>query len=84
MLARLAVDGTGPAPVLTVVGTAEPTAAAQIAHLLRVGEIHHGTVNSHAPDGRTVVTRPGSCGDEHSLVTIARSLRPAGYRPAPA
>jgi hypothetical protein len=41
-----------------------------------VHEIHHGAVASVAPDGRRVVTRPGSFGDADSLVTIARYLNP--------
>jgi hypothetical protein len=39
-----------------------------------VHEIHHGAVVSVAPDGRRVVTRPGSFGDINSLVTITRYL----------
>jgi 4-hydroxythreonine-4-phosphate dehydrogenase len=45
-----------------------------IASLRPVHEIHHGAVVSVAPDGRRVVTRPGSFGDANSLVTIARYL----------
>ena len=41
-----------------------------------IHEIHHGAVASVAPDGRRVVTRPGSFGDTDSLVTIARYLNP--------
>jgi uncharacterized protein YgbK (DUF1537 family) len=41
-----------------------------------IHEIHHGAVASVAPDGRRVVTRPGSFGDADSLVTIARYLNP--------
>jgi uncharacterized protein YgbK (DUF1537 family) len=41
-----------------------------------VHEIHHGAVASVAPDGRRVVTRPGSFGDADSLVAIARYLNP--------
>jgi uncharacterized protein YgbK (DUF1537 family) len=45
-----------------------------ISSLRPVHEIHHGAVVSVAPDGRRVVTRPGSFGDASSLVTIARYL----------
>lgn len=38
-------------------------------------EIHTGAVVSVTPDGRRVVTRPGSFGDARSLVTIADYLR---------
>jgi 4-phospho-D-threonate 3-dehydrogenase / 4-phospho-D-erythronate 3-dehydrogenase len=47
-----------------------------IRSLRPVHEIHHGAVASVAPDGRRVVTRPGSFGDADSLVTIARYLNP--------
>ncbi|MCF3963940.1 nucleotide-binding domain containing protein, partial [Streptomyces fuscigenes] len=54
------------------------------------GQIHHGAVRATAPDGRTVVTRPGSYGGTDSLLTIVRALRPAAAgapagvsRPAP-
>lgn len=47
------------------------------------GQIHHGAVASRTPDGRTVVTRPGSFGDPDSLRHIVRALRPpAGTTPA--
>ncbi|MFE5048835.1 four-carbon acid sugar kinase family protein [Streptomyces sp. NPDC056637] len=39
-------------------------------------EIHHGAVHSRTPDGRHVVTRPGSYGAEDSLLRIAAALRP--------
>jgi uncharacterized protein YgbK (DUF1537 family) len=48
--------------------------AVGITSLRPVHEIHHGAVVSVAPDGRRVVTRPGSFGDANSLVTIARYL----------
>ncbi|MFD7183989.1 four-carbon acid sugar kinase family protein [Streptomyces sp. NPDC059904] len=41
-----------------------------------LGEIHHGAVHSRTPDGRHVVTRPGSYGAEDSLLRIAAALRP--------
>lgn len=50
-----------------------------VTELLPVGEIHHGAVHSRTPDGRSVVTRPGSYGDSGSLLRIARALRP--YQP---
>jgi D-threonate/D-erythronate kinase len=45
-----------------------------ITSLRPVHEIHHGAVVSVAPNGRRVVTRPGSFGDVNSLVTITRYL----------
>ncbi|MFD7898717.1 four-carbon acid sugar kinase family protein [Streptomyces sp. NPDC059743] len=47
-----------------------------VSQLLPVGQIHHGAVHSRTPDGRSVVTRPGSYGDTGSLLRIARALRP--------
>ncbi|WP_063726549.1 four-carbon acid sugar kinase family protein [Streptomyces sp. RTd22] len=41
-----------------------------------LGQIHHGAVHSRTPDGRHVVTRPGSYGAEDSLLRIAVALRP--------
>ncbi|MEU0952936.1 4-hydroxythreonine-4-phosphate dehydrogenase PdxA [Streptomyces niveus] len=47
------------------------------------GQVHHGAVLATTPDGRTVVTRPGSFGDADSLRLIARALRaPAARAPA--
>lgn len=40
----------------------------------------HGAVRLHTPDGRTVVTRPGSFGDDDSLLTIIRAVRPGSFR----
>ncbi|MER8001476.1 four-carbon acid sugar kinase family protein [Streptomyces sp. NPDC095613] len=51
-----------------------------IGELRPVGQIHHGAVHSRTPDGRSVVTRPGSYGDTWSLLRIARALRP-GHGP---
>ncbi|NGN62679.1 4-hydroxythreonine-4-phosphate dehydrogenase, partial [Streptomyces sp. A7024] len=84
-LATLAAAAPGrPDLVLTGGETARRVLdALGITELHPAGEIHHGAVRSHSREGRTVVTRPGSYGDDHSLLTIARSLRPAGYRPAP-
>ena len=41
-----------------------------------IHEIHAGAIASVTPDGRIVVTRPGSFGDHRSLATIAAYLRP--------
>jgi 4-hydroxythreonine-4-phosphate dehydrogenase len=48
-----------------------------VVELVPHGQIHHGAVHATAPDGRVVVTRPGSYGGADSLLTIARALRPA-------
>ncbi|MFF2847278.1 four-carbon acid sugar kinase family protein [Streptomyces sp. NPDC058001] len=55
-----------------------------IGQLRLVGQIHHGAVHGHTPDGRSVVTRPGSYGDSGSLLRIARALRPGRLRTSPA
>ncbi|MDT0541663.1 four-carbon acid sugar kinase family protein [Streptomyces lonegramiae] len=47
-----------------------------IGELQPLGQIHHGAVHSRTPDGRHVVTRPGSYGAEDSLLRIAVALRP--------
>jgi uncharacterized protein YgbK (DUF1537 family) len=46
-----------------------------VARLIPQQEIHHGAVRSLTPDGRAVVTRPGSFGDVDSLWQIVTSLR---------
>jgi 4-hydroxythreonine-4-phosphate dehydrogenase len=40
-----------------------------------VGQVHHGAVVARLPDGRFVVTRPGSYGGADSLSRIVRALR---------
>ncbi|MEU9290497.1 four-carbon acid sugar kinase family protein [Streptomyces sp. NPDC048275] len=63
--------------VLTGGETARTTLdALGLRELEPLGEIHHGAVHSRAPDGRHVVTRPGSHGAEDSLLRIAVALRP--------
>ncbi|WP_406101851.1 four-carbon acid sugar kinase family protein [Streptomyces sp. NBC_01003] len=63
--------------VLTGGETARTTLdALGIRELEPLGEIHHGAVHSRTPDGRRVVTRPGSYGAEDSLLRIAAALRP--------
>ncbi|WP_329543506.1 four-carbon acid sugar kinase family protein [Streptomyces sp. NBC_01356] len=63
--------------VLTGGETARTTLdALDIRELEPLGEIHHGAVHSRTPDGRRVVTRPGSYGAQDSLLRIAVALRP--------
>ncbi|UTO67829.1 four-carbon acid sugar kinase family protein [Streptomyces rapamycinicus] len=50
--------------------------ALAVAELDPVGQVHHGAVHLRTPDGRSVVTRPGSFGDPDSLRHIVRALRP--------
>ncbi|RNG18232.1 hypothetical protein EEJ42_27350 [Streptomyces botrytidirepellens] len=50
--------------------------ALAITRLDPVGQVHHGAVHLRTPDGRSVVTRPGSFGDPDSLRHIVRALRP--------
>ncbi|MFD0067608.1 MULTISPECIES: four-carbon acid sugar kinase family protein [unclassified Streptomyces] len=67
----------GPDLVLTGGETARTTLdALGTRELEPLGEIHHGAVHSRTPDGRHVVTRPGSYGTEDSLLRIAAALRP--------
>ncbi|MEV5101439.1 four-carbon acid sugar kinase family protein [Streptomyces massasporeus] len=54
----------------------------RVTDLRPVGQIHHGAVHSRTPDGRSVVTRPGSYGEADSLRRIVRALRPAPAGPA--
>ncbi|WP_337063086.1 four-carbon acid sugar kinase family protein [Kineococcus sp. G2] len=46
-------------------------------------QVHHGAVVSRAPGGRLVATRPGSFGDEGSLLALARALGALPGTPAP-
>ncbi|MFF4615288.1 4-hydroxythreonine-4-phosphate dehydrogenase PdxA [Nonomuraea jabiensis] len=48
--------------------------ALQVRELAPVGQVHPGAVHSRTPDGRSVVTRPGSFGGADSLVEIVRAL----------
>ncbi|MFF7311333.1 four-carbon acid sugar kinase family protein [Streptomyces sp. NPDC008137] len=57
--------------------------ALRVTDLRPVGQIHHGAVLSRTPDGRSVVTRPGSYGGADSLRRIVRALRPAPVRHVP-
>ncbi|MGA6151983.1 four-carbon acid sugar kinase family protein [Stenotrophomonas sp. NPDC087984] len=50
--------------------------ALAVAELDPVGQVHHGAVHLSTPDGRSVVTRPGSFGDPDSLRHIVQALRP--------
>ncbi len=56
--------------------------ALDIDRLTPVGQIHHGAVHTQAPDGTSVVTRPGSFGGPDSLLTILAALE-APLRRAP-
>ncbi|MEU0071129.1 4-hydroxythreonine-4-phosphate dehydrogenase PdxA [Streptomyces sp. NPDC006332] len=77
-LARLAADRAGDADlVLTGGETARRVLdALGVPHLAPLGQIHHGAVHALTPDGRHVVTRPGSFGGTDSLLRIATALRP--------
>ncbi|GAA2607566.1 hypothetical protein GCM10009863_21230 [Streptomyces axinellae] len=67
----------GPDLVLTGGETARRVLdALGITTLRPVGEIHHGAVHCRTPEGRSVVTRPGSFGGPDSLLRIATALRP--------
>jgi 4-hydroxythreonine-4-phosphate dehydrogenase len=44
------------------------------------GAEEHGAVRLQTPDGRVIVTRPGSFGDDDSLLTIIRAVRPGSFR----
>lgn len=49
--------------------------ALAVTELDPVGQVHHGAVHLSTPDGRSVVTRPGSFGDPDSLRHIVQALR---------
>ncbi|MEW1952833.1 four-carbon acid sugar kinase family protein [Terrabacter sp. NPDC080008] len=53
-----------------------------VASLAVVAELETGTVLSRRPDGRHVVTRPGSFGDSSSLVRVAERLGGLSGTPA--
>ncbi|WP_165974700.1 four-carbon acid sugar kinase family protein [Nonomuraea deserti] len=53
--------------------------ALDVRELIPVGQVHHGAVHSRTPDGRSVVTRPGSFGGRDSLLLIAAHLRPGRF-----
>ncbi|MEO3890879.1 four-carbon acid sugar kinase family protein [Nonomuraea sp. B5E05] len=53
--------------------------ALDVRELIPVGQVHHGAVHSRTPDGRSVVTRPGSFGGRDSLLRIAAHLRPGRF-----
>ncbi|WP_236067520.1 4-hydroxythreonine-4-phosphate dehydrogenase PdxA [Streptomyces brasiliscabiei] len=76
-LARLAADRAGDADlVLTGGETARRVLdALGVTRLTPLGQIHHGAVQALTPDGRRVVTRPGSFGDTDSLLRITAALR---------
>ncbi|MEX3102169.1 4-hydroxythreonine-4-phosphate dehydrogenase PdxA [Streptomyces sp. ST1015] len=78
-LTRLAAGHAGDADlVLTGGETARRVLdALGVPHLTPLGQIHHGAVRAEAPDGRHVVTRPGSFGAADSLLRIAEALHPA-------
>lgn len=63
--------------VLTGGETARAVIDALAVSALRLaGVVHHGAVVSIAPDGRRIVTRPGSFGDRASLAEITTHLAP--------
>ncbi|TWD82041.1 uncharacterized protein YgbK (DUF1537 family) [Kribbella amoyensis] len=55
-----------------------------ISRLTVLGEVHHGAVLLAAPDGRRIVTRPGSFGDRTSFAAIHAALRSPLSRKVPA
>ncbi|MGP3920311.1 4-hydroxythreonine-4-phosphate dehydrogenase PdxA [Nonomuraea sp. 10N515B] len=55
--------------------------ALQVRELTPVEQIHLGAVHSRTPEGRSVVTRPGSFGEGDSLVEIVRALAPHSLGP---
>ncbi|GAA2870702.1 hypothetical protein GCM10020220_069980 [Nonomuraea rubra] len=78
-LVGAALTGHTPAPDLVLTGgeTARRVLdALQVRELTPVAQIHHGAVHCLTPEGRSVVTRPGSFGDRDSLVRIAAHLAP--------
>ncbi|MFI1966462.1 four-carbon acid sugar kinase family protein [Streptomyces pathocidini] len=91
-LARPGATWSGPGPgavapphlVLTGGETARCVLdAVGISEVETVGQVHYGAVVSVAPDGRFVVTRPGSYGDGESLRQIVRALIGTHREPEP-
>ncbi|WP_060948723.1 four-carbon acid sugar kinase family protein [Streptomyces hygroscopicus] len=80
-LARAVRDAVAAHPgALDLVLTGGETArrvldALAVTELHPVGQVHHGAVHLSTPDGRSVVTRPGSFGDPDSLRHIVQALR---------
>ncbi|MFC4113941.1 four-carbon acid sugar kinase family protein [Nonomuraea zeae] len=76
-IVRAALEG-GPADlVLTGGETARRVLdALGVRELAPVTQVHHGAVHSRTPEGRSVITRPGSFGDRDSLLRMAAHLRP--------
>ncbi|MFE1975566.1 four-carbon acid sugar kinase family protein [Streptomyces hygroscopicus] len=80
-LARAVRDAVAAHPgALDLVLTGGETArrvldALAVTELDPVGQVHHGAVHLSTPDGRSVVTRPGSFGDPDSLRHIVQALR---------
>ncbi|GHJ33066.1 hypothetical protein TPA0910_74990 [Streptomyces hygroscopicus subsp. sporocinereus] len=80
-LARAVRDAVAAHPgTLDLVLTGGETArrvldALAVTELHPVGQVHHGAVHLSTPDGRSVVTRPGSFGDPDSLRHIVQALR---------
>ncbi|GAA3621049.1 hypothetical protein GCM10022419_128360 [Nonomuraea rosea] len=76
-IVRQALEGTPADLVLTGGETARRVLdALGVRELTPVAQIHHGAVHSRTPEGRSVVTRPGSFGGRDSLLRIAAHLRP--------
>ncbi|MEV4576278.1 4-hydroxythreonine-4-phosphate dehydrogenase PdxA [Nonomuraea jabiensis] len=79
-LAEVVADAVRAAPrTVDLVLTGGETArrvldALQVRELTPVGQVHPGAVHSRTPDGRSVVTRPGSFGGAGSLVEIVTAL----------
>ncbi|WP_416971697.1 4-hydroxythreonine-4-phosphate dehydrogenase PdxA [Streptomyces sp. 4F14] len=84
-LTRLAAGHAGDADlVLTGGETARRVLdALRVPHLTPLGQIHHGAVRALTPDGRHVVTRPGSFGAADSLLLIAEALHPTSLQGDP-
>ncbi|TDD22037.1 hypothetical protein E1294_12960 [Nonomuraea diastatica] len=79
-IVREALEGTQTDLVLTGGETARRVLDALGVHeLTPLGQVHHGAVHCRTPDGRSVVTRPGSFGGPDSLLRIAAHLRPRHF-----
>jgi uncharacterized protein YgbK (DUF1537 family) len=88
-LARIAATAVATAPADLVLLGGETARrvldALGIDALEPLDQIHHGAVRSRTPDGKVVVTRPGSFGGPGSLAQIVRALCPdTASRIAPA
>ncbi|MEV5328115.1 four-carbon acid sugar kinase family protein [Nonomuraea sp. NPDC052634] len=79
-LEEIVQDALGDRPanlVMTGGGTARRVLdALGVRELTPVGQVHHGAVHCHTPQGHAVITRPGGFGGRDSLLRMTAHLAP--------